>query len=135
MKRVISLLLCLVMCVSVFSATATQVYALDKTDAIFTVEKTDFENDRITYIISLNANQEKISGAIFKFKYDSNVLEISSDSGAVGSVNSYGEFAANVTGYYETGLVYDDKNTFAVAYMNPNGFTIGYKNEKYDKIT
>ena len=135
MKRVISLLLCLVMCVSVFSATATQVYALDKTDAIFTVEKTDFENDRITYIISLNANQEKISGAILKFKYDSNVLEISSDSGAVGSVNSYGEFAANVTGYYETGLVYDDKNTFAVAYMNPNGFTIGDKNEKFIKVT
>ncbi len=135
MKRVISLLLCLVMCVSVFSATATQVYATDKTDAIFTVEKTDFENDRITYTISLNANQQKISGAILKFKYDSTVLEVSSDSGAMGSVNDLGEFAANVTGYYETGLVYDDPNTYAVAYMNPNGFTIGDASKKFVKVT
>ncbi len=135
MKRFISLLLCLVMCVSVFSATATQVYALGKTDDIFTVEKTDFENDRITYTISLNANQTKISGAILKFKFDSTVLNISSDSGAVGSVNSQGEFAANVTGYYETGLVYDDVNTYAVAYMNPNGFNIGDKSKDFIKIT
>ena len=135
MKRVISLLLCLVMCVSVFSATATQVYALGKTDDIFTVEKTDFENDRITYTISLNANQSKISGAILKFKFDSTVLNVASDSGAVGSVNSQGEFAANVTGYYETGLVYDDSNTYAVAYMNPNGFNIGEKSKDFVKIT
>lgn len=135
MKRVISLLLCLVMCVSVFSATATQVYALGKTNDIFTVEKTDFENDRITYTISLNANQNKIMGAILKVKYDSTVLEITSDSGAVGSLNSYGDFAANVTGYYETGLVYDDANTYAVAYMNPNGFNIGEKSKKFIKIT
>ena len=134
MKRVISLLLCLVMCVSVFSATATQVYALGKTDDIFTVEKTDFENDRITYTISLNANQTKISGAILKFKFDSTVLNVNSDSGAVGSVNSQGEFAANVTGYYETGIVYDDTNTYAVAYMNPNGFNIGDKNKAFIKI-
>ena len=135
MKRVISLLLCLVMCVSVFSATATQVYALGKTDDIFTVEKTDFENDRITYTISLNANQTKISGAILKFKFDSTVLSVSSDSGAIGSINSQGEFAANVTGYYETGIVYDDPNTYAVAYMNPNGFNIGDKNKAFIKIS
>ena len=135
MKRVLSLLLCLVMCVSVFSATATQAYALGKTDDIFTVTKTDFENDRITYTISLNANQEKILGAILKVEYDSTVLEISSDSGAIGSINSYGDFAANVTGYYETGLVYDDANTYAVAYMNPNGFTIGEASKKFIKIT
>ncbi len=135
MKRVISLLLCLVMCISVFSATATQAYAADKTDAIFTVEKTNFENDKITYTISLNANQKNISGAVLKFEYDSTVLEVSSDSGAVGSVNDLGEFAANVTGYYETGLEYDDENTYAVAYMNPNGFTIGEKSKEFVEIT
>ena len=135
MKRVISLLLCLVMCVSVFSATATQVYALGKTDDIFTIEKTDFENDRITYTISLNANQSAISGAILKAKFDSSVLELSSDSGAVGYINDYGEFAANIPGYYETGLVYDDANTYAVAYMNPNGYNVGTSNKKFIKLT
>ena len=135
MKRVISLLLCLVMCVSVFSATATQVYALGKTDDIFTVTKTDFENDKITYTISLNANQNKIMGAILKVEFDSAVLEVASDSGAIGSLNSYGDFAANVTGYYETGLVYDDADTYAIAYMNPNGYNIGETSKKFVKIT
>ena len=135
MKRVISLLLCLVMCISVFSATATQVYALGETEDIFTVTKTDFENDRITYTISLNANQNKILGTVLKVEYDSTVLEISSDSGAIGSLNSYGDFAANVPGYYETGLVYDDANTYAVAYMNPNGYSIGETSKKFIKIT
>lgn len=135
MKRIISLFLCLVMCVSVFSATATQAFAADKTDAIFTVEKTDYENDKITYTISLNANQSKISGAILKFKFDSTVLNVATDSGAVGSVNSQGEFAANVTGYYETGIAYDDPNTYAVAYMNPNGFNIGSKSKEFIEVT
>lgn len=123
------------MCISVFSATATQVYALGETEDIFTVTKTDFENDRITYTISLNANQNKILGTVLKVEYDSTVLEIASDSGAIGSLNSYGDFAANVTGYYETGLVYDDANTYAVAYMNPNGYTIGETSKKFVKIT
>ena len=135
MKRVLSLLLCLVMCVSVFTATATTVYASSVTDDIFTVEKTDFNNDRITYTISLKPNQQKISGAILKFKYDSTVLEVSSGSGAVGSVNEYNEFAANVTGYYEKGIEWNDKNTYAVAYMNPNGFNIGSTSKKFIKIT
>ena len=134
MKRVISLLLCVVMCVSVFSATATQAYAADKTADIFTIEKTEFENDRITYTISLNANLTAISGAVLKVKYDSSVLEISSDSGAVGYVNDYGEFAANIPGYYETGLVYDDVNTYAIAYMNPNGYNIGSSGKKFVKL-
>lgn len=135
MKRVISLLLCLVMCTSVFSAAATTVYASSVTDKIFTVEKTEFNNDRITYTVSLNANQKNISGAIIKVKFDSTVLEVSSGSGAVGSVNDLGEFAANVTGYYEKGIEWDDENTYAIAYMNPNGFNIGSTSKKFVKIT
>lgn len=134
MKRVISLLLCLVMCASVFSATATQVYALGKTEDIFTVDKTEFKNDKITYTISLAPNQEKLIGTIIKAEFDSSVLEISSESGAVGSVNSYGEFAANVTGYYEEGITYDDDNVYSVAYMNPNGFNIGANGKAFIKI-
>ncbi len=134
MKRVISLLLCLVMCVSVFSATATQVYALGQTDNIFTVEKTEFENDKITYTISLAPNQTKLIGAIIKAEFDSTVLEVASESGAMGSVNSYGEFAANVTGYYESGITYDDANVYSIAYMNPNGFNIGENGKAFIKI-
>ncbi len=134
MKRVISLLLCLVMCVSVFSATATQVYALGQTDSIFSVEKTAFENDRITYTISLAPNQSKLIGAIIKVEFDSTILEVSSESGEVGSVNSYGDFAANVTGFYEKGITYDNDNIYSVAYMNPNGFNIGENAKQFIKI-
>lgn len=122
------------MCVSFFSATATQVYALGKTEDIFTVEKTEFKNDKITYTISLKPNQEKLIGTIIKAEFDSSVLEVSSESGAVGSVNSYGEFAANVTGYYEEGITYDNKNVYSVAYMNPNGFNIGADGKKFIKV-
>ncbi len=134
MKRVISLLLCLVMCVSVFSATATQVYAIGQADSIFTVEKTEFKNDKITYTISLAPNQTKLIGVIIKAEFDSEVLEVSSESGAIGSINSYGEFAANVTGFYETGITYDDANVYSVAYMNPNGFNIGENGKAFIKI-
>lgn len=134
MKRVISLLLCLVMCVSVFSATATQVYALGQTDSIFSVEKTEFENDKITYTISLAPNQTKLIGAIIKAEFDSTVLEVSSESGAMGSINSYGEYAANVTGYYEYGITYDNDNVYSIAYMNPNGFNIGESGKDFVKI-
>ena len=135
MKRVLSLFLCLVMCASVFSATATTVYASGVTNSIFTVEKTDFENERITYTISLNANQKNVLGAILKFKFDSTVLEVSSASGAVGTVNDFGEFAANVTGYYESGVEWDDEDTYSIAYMNPNGFNIGSTSKNFVKIT
>lgn len=135
MKRVISLLLCLVMCFSVFSATASQVYALGQTDSIFSVEKTEFENDKITYTISLAPNQTKLIGAIIKAEFDSAVLAVSSESGAVGSINSYGEYAANVTGYYEKGITYDDANIYSIAYMNPNGFNIGEDGKTFIKIS
>lgn len=122
------------MCASVFSATAAQVFALGNTDEIFTVEKTEFKNDKITYTFSLTPNQTKLVGAVIKAKFDSSVLEVASESGPVGSVNSYGEFAANVTGFYESGVTYYDENEYAIAYMNPNGYNIGENGKAFIKI-
>ncbi len=123
------------MCFSVFSATVTQVYALGNAEEIFTVEKTDFENDRITYTISLAPNQTKLIGAIIKAEFDSSVLEVSSDSGAACNINSYGEYAPIVTGYYENGITYDDKNVYSIAFMNPNGVNTGDSSKAFIKIT
>lgn len=134
MKRVISLLLCIVMCASVFSATGTVVYAQGKTDAVFTVEKTEFKNDSITYTISLAPNQKKIIGAVIKAEFDSTVLEVSEESGPAGKSNNYGDYIANVTGYYETGITYDNDNVYSVAYMNPNGFDIDENGKEFIKI-
>lgn len=134
MKRVLSLFLCMVMCISFFSATATQVFALGNTDELFTVEKTEFKNDKITYTVSLAPNQTKLIGAIIKVEFDSTVLELSSESGAVCSVNSYGEYAPVTTGYYESGITYDNENVYSVAFMNPNGINIGADGKAFIKI-
>ncbi len=134
MRRVISLFLCLVMCISVFSATATPVFAANQAESIFTVEHTEYKNDRIAYTISINPNQTGLIGAIIKVDYDNEVLELSSDSGAVGYLNDYNEFAANVTGYYEDGITTDGEEDYAVAYMNPNGFNIGEKGKAFIKV-
>lgn len=134
MKRVISLFLCLVMCVSLFSATATSVFAANQAEGVFTVEHTEYKNDRITYTISINPNQTNLIGAIVKVDYDNELLELSSDSGAAGSLNEYSEFAANVTGYYEDGITTDGEEDYAVAYMNPNGFNIGLTKKAFIKV-
>lgn len=122
------------MCISVFSATATSVFAANQAESIFTVEHTEYKNDRITYTISINPNQSNLIGAIIKVDYDNKVLELSSDSGAAGSLNEYSEFAANVTGYYEDGITTDGEADYAVAYMNPNGFNIGSTEKAFIKV-
>lgn len=134
MKRVISLLLCLIMCVSVFSATTAPVFALGNTDEIFTVEKTELKNNRITYTISLAPDQSELIGTVIKAEFDSTVLEVASDSGAVCSVNSYGEYTPVVPGYYECGLTYDNADVYSVAYMNPNGVNTGEDGKAFVKF-
>ena len=123
------------MCISVFSATATQVYAVGQVKEIFTVEKTEFENDSITYTLSLAPNQNKLIGAIIKVDFDNTVLEVSSESGPTGTRNNYGDFVADVSGYYEKGITCDGENDYSVAYMNPNGFDIGESGKSFISVT
>ncbi len=136
MKRVLSLLLCIVMCVSAFSATAVQTFAANKAESIFTVDKTEFKNDTISYTLSLNANQTDITGFVLKVKFDSNVLSVASDSGPVTITDPTDdkETILNVDGIYENGIAYNDAGTYAIAYVNPNGFNIGEENKQFFKI-
>lgn len=133
MKKFISLLLCLVMGVSVFSATATQAFAFGKAEDIFTVEKTEFKNDRITYTISLAPNQTNLVGAVIKAEYDGAVLKPLADSGAAREVKS-GESVPIVAGYYESGINYNNSNAFSVAFYNINGVNIGANGKKFIQI-
>ena len=121
------------MSVSVFSSTATQVFALGKAEDIFTVEKTEFKNDRITYTISLAPNQSDLVGAVIKAEYDGAVLKPHSDSGAVCEVKS-GECVPVIAGYYESGVNYNDKNTFSVAFFNIDGIDIGGERREFIQI-
>ena len=122
------------MCISIFSTTA-QVFASEKTDNLFTVEKTEFKNDRITYTISLAPNQTKLKGAIIKAEFDSAVLKPSSESGAACEVNSYGEYVPVVAGFYESGINYDKDNVYSVAFVNYDGVDIGANGKAFIRIT
>lgn len=112
------------MCVSIYTATAGQVYAAGDAEAIFEVTNSEYLNDEITYTVKLTAGHTKVTGAIVKVAFDASVLEVV-ESHAAGSYNADGDFVENVAGVYETGLVYNEPGVCALAYMNANGFTIG----------
>ncbi|MBE6795905.1 MAG: hypothetical protein E7533_04905 [Ruminococcaceae bacterium] len=133
MKRVLSLLMCLVMCVTVFTTTITEVKALGATNEIFSVKSTGFENDTVTYTVSVAPNQKKIVGAVIKVEFDENILAVSEASGAAGKFVN-GEFALNINGIYEKGVTYDDNGVYSFAYLNPNGFTTGDKETAFIDI-
>lgn len=124
MKRFISLLLCVVMCMSIFTATAGQVMAAGNASNIFTVTNTEFANNEITYTIKVAPNQTKIAGVVINVCFDSNLLEVVK-GGAAGSYNSDGDFVPVVSGMYESGLKANSTNEYAIAFMNLNGVNIG----------
>ncbi len=124
MKRFISLLLCVVMCMSIFTATAGQVMAAGNASSIFTITNTEFADNEITYTVKIAANQSKVTGAIINVCFDSNLLEVK-EGGAVGSYNSDGDFVPNVSGMYEAGAVHNNAGTYAIAFMNLNGVNVG----------
>ncbi len=134
MKKFISLMLCVVMLISVFSATAGQVFALGNASQMLIVESGEFADDKITFTVSLAANQTKVTGAIFEAHFDSEVLEVV-EAGAVGSYDAEGDFVQNVSGIYETGLKYNDASVYSVGFMNATGYTIGDTEKEFVTIT
>lgn len=124
MKRFISAVLCMVMCISVFTATAGQVYAAGDAEAIFKVTNTEFANDEITYTVQLAPELIKVTGAVVLVAYDASALEVV-EAHAAGSYNADGDFVESVAGVYETGSVYNESGTYALAYMSASGHTVG----------
>ena len=122
MKRILSLFLCVLMCLSIFSATASQVYAIGNTAEIFKVSTDGFADDEITYTISLAAGQTKVTGVIVQAAFDSSALEVDVADG-FGNFNADGDFVYTVPGVYETGLTHDDNGVYSLAYMSATGYT------------
>ncbi|MGN0527324.1 MAG: hypothetical protein ACI4IF_07800 [Acutalibacteraceae bacterium] len=131
MKRVLSFILCAVMCLTTFVGTTAQVFAFDGTEnEVFTVSDTGYKNDAITYTISLKAGVEKITGAVINVEFDSKNFQIvTADSGAF---QLYDENV--VSGIYEKGITYDNENVYAIAFMNPDGVSIT-ADKRFMKVT
>lgn len=120
MKKFISVLLCCVMMMSVFS-TAFTVSAASASDYL-QVSTTGMADGVITYTISLLPTQQKLIGSIVQVGFDSSALKIVS-AGAVG-----GESPA-VAGMYEVGYAHDDVNKYSMAYMSSNGVNVTAKKD------
>ena len=76
MKKFVSILLCCLMMVSIFSASAAQVYAAAEISSYFSVTNTELVNDKITYTIAVKPSHTKLVGLSLKVKYDSDMLAV-----------------------------------------------------------
>ncbi len=121
MKKGLSLILCFVMLVSVFSTIAVAAPAVDAND-IVEVTKTGFINDEVRFDILLKKNVS-VSGAIFQIKYDPDLLEIVPDNNnnAFMVKDSYGDDAFSVNGNYVSGKT--EEGVYAAAFVTMENYT------------
>lgn len=131
MKRSLSLVLCLVMLVSIFSINVSAANA-DPKD-IFTVSTSGFKNDKATYTISLKGGTT-IGGAVIKIVFDPDVLQVV-DGGAVMTKDPDGDAIENVSGLYEIGLEKGKNNSYAIGYVNSNDIKAGSSGKKFVQVT
>ncbi len=115
MKRILSFLMCLLMCFSVFSSTAVQVAAVGAADKLFSVKAGTVKDGKITYTVSLSGGVEGFGGAVIYVQYDNTVLA-PAEEGFRPAYTSSG--VQQFKGHYVNGPHNEDKSIYSVAYMN-----------------
>ena len=117
-KKVLSLILCLAICLSCFSAATLSVSAaVVSAKSLFTVTTSPVEDNKLTYKISVTANQKNIAGVILVVEFDSTVLE-PVNCGPASRTNSTEGTVQNFNGNFVYGVTEFDKNVYSIAYMN-----------------
>ena len=118
LKKSISLILCLVICLSVVTITAVPTLAAYNVKTIFSVHNENIDGDLLTYTISITKDQKNIGGIILNVDFDSSVLK---------PVNC-APIEKTTT---ETGTNYNFRGTYAygVSESNPNQYVIAYMND------
>ena len=123
MKKILSLLMCIVMCISMFSATATEVFAVGNAEQIFSVIESNVKNGEVTYTIKFKSGITGFGGAILLVDYDESVLEPIAEE-CKPAYKSSGE--QRLSGLYTNGIITEDGNAqYVIAYMNesPENFS------------
>ncbi len=136
MKKSISLVLCLVMLISVFSCLGVTASAVDASD-LFTIEKSSVKNNKVTYTVYLNEGV-KVSGAVIYAKFDPGVLSIDkANSGAYMVDDGDGGERENVGGMYEHDFMegYKSQYSIAHAYGQEADYKVGSSRKPYMKFT
>lgn len=134
MKRSISLVMCLVMLVSMFSVLGVTAGAA-ATDLMY-VKASGFKNDTITYTVYLKENIT-VSGAVVHAKFDSSVLQLVS-AGSYQVDDGDGGTRANVSGMYEAGYFHDTSdNRYCIGYTytGKNDYNVGSKAKAFIQFT
>ena len=117
-KKVLSLILCLAMLLSCFSAAMVSASAaVVSAKSLFTVSTSPVDNNKLTYKISVTANQKNIAGTIIVVEYDSTVLK-PVNCGPAMRTNSTEGTVQNFEGNFVHGVTELDKNMYSIAYMN-----------------
>ena len=142
MKKVISLVLCIVMLFSAVSVCATAANEVDINNAV-EVRASCFLDGKVTYTIHLKP-KVKLSGVIFYIKYDPTVLEpvmswsnsgtpdyaeddgmVFAENGAYTIEDKYGDKNVSVPGIYVSGMVYESNDTCTISYVSMEEYTNG----------
>lgn len=125
MKKVLSLVLCMVMLLSVFTATAVTVSAASPTDVMY-VKSSGFTDGKITYDLYLKKNISVV-GTIVKVVYDPAVLKPVS-GGAHSS-------AASVNGIFVADKMSGVNNAYSMAFVSMDGYNVGSADKAFMTVT
>ncbi|MBR4286373.1 MAG: hypothetical protein IKT55_01565 [Clostridia bacterium] len=126
MKRFLSMALCVLMFITMFTATAGQVMAAGNANEFFTVTSGEFKNDKITYTIRLNPNLTKVTGVNIQAYFDGEALKVSEDET---------DGAAAMSGMFVKGYQYDSTDVYAIAFMEVSGVNTGSAGKDFATIT
>ncbi len=113
MKRVLSFLLCVVMCFSIFSAAATEAFAVGAADKLFSIRESFVKDKKITYTINLTSGLQDFGGAVLLVEFDSTVLQPVECGPALKSNGTQ-----QMKGIYSYGVSEASENVYAIAYTN-----------------
>lgn len=135
MKRFVSLLLCLVMCATIFSTNILTVYAVTSPTSFLEVTSTSMQDSQISFVVSVKPNTVRFSGVVLNVEFDPAVLEFSSAT-PIYSVDKENNKVYNLAGEYIDGFVKGKNNLYSIAYMNSSGVSTGSSEYKsFYKIT
>lgn len=125
MKKVLSLVLCMVTLLSVFTATAVTVSAASPADVMY-VQSSGFVGGKITYNLYLK-NNTSVVGTIVKVVYDPAVLKPVS-GGAHSSV-------ASVNGIFVADKMSGVNNAYSMAFVSMDGYNVGSADKAFMTVS
>lgn len=117
-KKLLSFILCITICLSCFStAIVPASAAVVSAKSLFTVSTKPVDENTLKYSISITAGQNNIAGTILVVEFDSTVLK-PVNCGPAKRTNSTEGTVQNFEGTFAHGVTEADENMYSIAYMN-----------------